>query len=93
MESSGNGRGGSFLGGSQAGVRQPEFHTQQTTHAGSFVPTSILDKSQVVRGANGRSEVDRSRQMVTGQSRTMNGESSSTFDDHLWIGNKSRTFG
>ena len=93
MEDSGNGRGGSFLGGSQTGVRHTEFHTAQTTHASSFVPTSILDKSQVVRGANGTSESDRSRQMMTGQARNINGQSQHTFDDQLWIGSKSRTFG
>jgi hypothetical protein len=94
MESTANGRGGSFLGGANTGVRGSEFHTmQQANGPVNFAPTSVLDKSQVLRGANGTSETDRNHQMVTGQSRNSNGQSSTTFDDRLWIGNKSRTFG
>ena len=94
MDGSTNGRGGSFLNGAQQGVRQQEFHSVQQSHGPAlFTPTSVLDKSQVLRGANGTSETDRNHQMMTGQSRNTNGQSTSTFDDRLWIGNKSRTFG
>ena len=94
MEGSENGRAGSFLGGARVGVKQPEFHTmQQSSEVTSFVPTSVLDKSQVVRGANGTSETDRSRQQLNGHAMNLNGQSTQTFDDHMWIGNKSRTFG
>ena len=94
MDTSENGRGGSFLGGANVGVRPAEFHTmQQAANPVAFMPTSVLDKSQVMRGTNGTSDLDRSRQMMSGQSRNPNGQSSTTFDDRLWIGNKSRTFG
>lgn len=94
MESTVNGRGGSFLGGANTGVRHAEFHTvQQAAAPVAFTPTSVLDKSQVFRGVNGTSATDRSRQLIGGQSRNPNGQSSTTFDDRLWIGNKSRTFG
>jgi len=94
MEDSGNGRGGSFRGGAQTGIRRPEFHTvQQGSGTTAFTPMSVLDKSHIVRGANGMSTADRARQPLTGQGLSVNGQSSQTFDDHMWIGNKSRTFG
>jgi len=97
MENS-NGRGRSFLEGAHTGVRDDEdavhpgeFHTQQQDLPEGFHTSSVLDKNQALRPANGTSEADRSRQTMTGMARNLNGQSESTFDDRMWTSGVGRT--
>jgi len=96
MENS-NGRGQSFFEGAQTGVRQDnpveqgEFHTEQQDLPEGFHLSSVLDKNQALRPANGTSALDRSRQTMTGQARNLNGQSESTFDDRMWTSGVGRT--
>ena len=100
MENS-NGRGRSFLEGANGGVRQGpegpdgveqgEFHTSQQDLPEGFHLSSVLDKNQILRPANGTSQADRSRQTISGQARNLNGQSQQTFDDKMWTGGVGRT--
>jgi len=97
MENS-NGRGRSFLDGAHAGARDEEeapylgeFHTQQQDLPEGFHTSSVLDKNQVLRPANGTSVSDRSRQTMTGTARNLNGQSEQTFEDQLWTTGVGRT--
>jgi hypothetical protein len=58
-----------------------------------FKPTSVFDKSQVIKNPNGRSQGDQSRTFVNGTPQSVNGLSSTTFDTKSWIGSPYRTFG
>lgn len=87
MEATGNGRAGSFLAGTQTG----QYHTLQQDLPEGFHPSSVLEKNQVLRPANGTSESDRSRQTMNGTSRNLNGQSSQTFDDSMWTSGIGRT--
>jgi len=97
MENS-NGRGRSFLEGAHTGVRDDEetphlgeFHTQQQDLPEGFHLSSVLDKNQALRPANGTSESDRSRQTMTGVARNLNGQSEGTFEDRMWTSGVGRT--
>lgn len=86
------GRTGSFMGGAVA--QKPSFSSLQVG-AGrqGFTPTSVLDEGQVLKSANGMSSADRARQPVKGSGRSVNGQSSTTFDKRMWIDSPYRTFG
>lgn len=86
------GRTGSFSDG--AASVHPQFSSRQVG-AGreGFTPTSVLDEGHVLKSPNGMSAADRARQPVKGQGRSVNGQSSSTFDKRMWIDSPYRTFG
>jgi hypothetical protein len=101
-----NGRAGSFLagahggirmdpegseGGAPAGIEHAEFHTSQQDLPEGFHLSSVLDKNQILRPANGTSQADRARQTIGGQARNLNGQSQQTFDDAMWTGGVGRT--
>ncbi len=83
--------GGAEEGGAPGGVAQAEFHTSQQDLPEGFHLSSVLDKNQVLRPANGTSQADRARQTVGGHSRNLNGQSQQTFDDQMWTGGVGRT--
>lgn len=86
------GRNGSFSDG--ATHMHPEFTSLQVG-AGreGFMPTSVLDKAHVLKSPNGMSAADRARQPVKGNGKSINGQSSDTFDNRMWIDSPYRTFG
>lgn len=86
MNGSAEGRTDAFMGGAQSASFRPISPI-------AFHPTSVLDKNQVVKNANGRSAADQSRTFVNGTPQSVNGTSSDTFQDKAWIGNPLRTFG
>jgi hypothetical protein len=78
-------------GAEEGGSHQAEFHTSQQGLPEGFHLSSVLDKNQVLRPANGTSQSDRARQTIGGHARNLNGQSQQTFDDQMWTGGVGRT--
>lgn len=77
------GRTSSFM----AGASRPPIP------ATPFRPTSVLDKSQVMKSPNGLSATDLARQPIKGPGISLNGMSVDTLNARQWIGSGYRTFG
>lgn len=88
------GRNQTFLSGAYAQSPTSSIHSiQQGAGAEGFKPVSVLEENHVLAAPNGMSASDRARQPVGQRGASLNGQSESNYQTHLWLGSAPRTYG